>query len=228
MRFLIAPLLLMLGASAPALSAAPVQQANWLNMIASTPQGGVRIGNPAAKVKLVEYGSRSCPICGRFAAESSDLRAKYVASGKVSLEFREFLIHPQDLGGVVIGKCVSDRNFFVVLDAMFANQAELNRRAETIKVSRYDQIAAMPPLKAARAWSDEAGYTDLVRRIGMPEARINACFANPQAIPQLAARMKAATTAGVQGTPTFFLNGKKLDHVYLWSQLEPLLKAAGG
>ena len=225
MRFLVLALLFVLGASAPALSKAPPP--NWLATIASTPEGGVRMGNPAAPVKLVEYGSRSCPVCGRFAAESADLRAKYIASGKVSYEFRDVLIHPQDLGAAIIGKCVSDRNFFVVLDAMYANQAALNHRAETIPVTRYDQIAAMKPLAAARAWSDAAGYTDLVRQAGMPEARIAACFANPQAIPTLGRRLEAAQKAGVDGTPSFFINGRKANAI-LWSQLEPLLKAAGG
>ena len=225
MRFLVLALLFVLGASAPALSKTPPP--DWLTMIASTPEGGVRMGNPAAPVKLVEYGSRSCPVCGRFAAESNDLRTKYVASGKVSYEFRDVLIHPQDLGGVIIGKCVSDRNFFVVLDAMYANQAALNHRAETIPVTRYDQISAMKPLAAARAWSDAAGYTDLVRQAGMPEARIAACFANPQAIPLLGRRLEAAQKAGVDGTPSFFINGRKANAI-LWSQLEPLLKAVGG
>lgn len=227
MRFLVLALLFVLGASAPALSKAPPPP-NWLATIASTPEGGVRMGNPAAPVKLVEYGSRSCPVCGRFANEATDaLRQNYVATGKVSFEYREFLIHPQDIGAVVIGKCVSDRNFFVVLDAMYANQAALNHRAETIPVTRYDQIAAMKPLAAARAWSDAAGYTDLVRQAGMPEARIAACFANPQAIPTLGRRLEAAQKAGVQGTPSFFINGRKANAI-LWSQLEPLLKAAGG
>ena len=227
MRFLVLALFFVLGASAPALSKAPAQT-NWVSVIASTPEGGVRMGNPAAKVKLVEYGSRSCPVCGRFAMESGDLRTKYVASGNVSYEFREYLIHPQDLGASVIGKCVSDRNFFVVLDAMYANQAALNHRADTLRITRIDQITAMPPLQAARAWSDDVGYTDLVRQAGMPEAKINACFSNPQAIPTLARRLEAGSKLGVQGTPTFFINGRKAEGAYLWSQVEPRLQAAGG
>jgi protein-disulfide isomerase len=227
MRFLAFALLFLLGASAPALSKAPPAP-NWLTTIASTPEGGVRMGNPAAKVKLVEYGSRSCPVCGRFAMESGDLRAKYVASGKVSYEFRDFLIHPQDLGATVIGKCVSDRNFFTVLDSMYANQGWFNRKAESLGQARYAEINAMAPPARARAWSDDVGYTELVRQAGMPDARINACFANPQAIPTLARRLEAAAKAGVEGTPSFFINGRKAQGTVLWSQLEPLLQAAGG
>lgn len=229
MRFLVLALLFVLGASAPAISHVPAAKpaVDWTTTFARTPQGGVRMGNPAAPVKLIEYGSRSCPVCGRFAHESGDLRTKYVASGKVSFEFRDYLVHPQDIGGVVIGQCVSDRNFFAVLDQFFANQDYFNQRADTLKISRVDAISAMPPLQRAKAWSDDVGYTDLVRQAGMPEARIKACFANPQAIPTLARQLDLAKSLGVQGTPSFFINGKRANAV-LWSQLEPLLKAAGG
>ncbi len=228
MRFLVLLLLFVLGASAPALSRSPAAAAvDWTTTFARTPEGGVRMGNPAAKVKLVEYGSRSCPVCKRFADEAGELRTRYVASGKVSYEFRDFLVHPQDLGGAVIGQCVSDRNFFAILDQMFANQNDFNNRASTLKISRVDQISAMQPLAAARAWSDDIGYTALVRQAGMPEARIKACFSNPQAIPSLAHQLQAGVKAGVDGTPTFFINGRKISG-FVWSQIEPQLQAAGG
>jgi protein-disulfide isomerase len=225
MRFLTLFLLFILGASAPALSRAPAP--DWVTTFARTPEGGVRMGNPAAKVKLVEYGSRSCPVCKRFADEAGDLRTKYVASGKVSYEFRDFLVHPQDLGGAVIGQCVSDRNFFAVLDSMFANQNWFNNKVQSLGDARIKQISAMQPLAAAKAWSDDVGYTELVRQAGMPEARIKACFANPQAIPSLARQLQAGVKAGVDGTPNFFINGRKVQG-YTWSSVEPALQAAGG
>jgi len=229
MRFLVLALLFVLGASAPALTgatAAPVQT-DWTKTFVRTPEGGVRMGNPAAPVKLVEYGSRSCPVCARFAHESGDLRTKYVASGKVSWEFRDFLVHPQDLGNAVIGRCVSDRNFFSVLDSMFANQSFFNRKADSLGETRHAQLSAMPPAQAAKAWSDEVGYTELVRQAGMPQARINACFADPQGIPSLARMLQAGAKAGVDGTPTFFINGRKVPG-YTWDRIEPALIAAGG
>lgn len=229
MRFLVLALLFVLGASAPALSRAPAAApaVDWTKTFARTPQGGVRMGNPAAPVKLIEYGARSCPTCARFAAEAGDLRTRYVASGKVSYEFRDFLVHAQDLGAAVIGQCVSDRNFFAVLDSMFANQAFFNRKADSLGQARIAEIGALPPLAGAKAWSDEVGYTGLVRQAGMPEARINACFSNPQAIPSLARQLEGGAKLGVQGTPSFFINGKRANAA-LWSQLEPLLQAAGG
>lgn len=209
-----------LGASAP-LTAKPAAT-DWLKVVARTPEGGTRIGNPAAPHKLVEYGSRTCPVCGAFANSSAALRSTYVASGKVSWEFRDFPVHPQDPGVSLIGRCVSPANFFKILDQMYERQSEFNNKAEALSEARIRQLLDMPLLQGARAWSDTLGYTDLVRKAGMPEARIAQCFGKP-ALDSFARVVKAGSTMGVQGTPTFFLNGKQID-VVSWEQLEPYLQ----
>jgi len=209
-----------LGASAP-LSAGPAA-ADWLTVVARTPEGGTRIGNPAAPLKLVEYGSRTCPTCGRFANESGALRSTYVAGGKVSWEFRDFPVHPQDPGVSLIGMCVSPRNFFKILDQMYAGQDAFNRKASMLTDERLRELSEMPLLQGARAWSDTLGYTDLVRRAGMPEARIAQCFGKP-ALDALVAVVEGGSKLGVQGTPTFFLNGRQLNAVS-WAQIEPYLQ----
>jgi len=72
--------------SAPA--AAPVAGAkapagqNWVDVVSKTPEGGYRMGNPDAPVKLVEYGSRSCPHCAAFDAEGfPTLKSGPIAAG---------------------------------------------------------------------------------------------------------------------------------------------------
>ena len=62
-------------------------------VIAATPEGGFRLGNPDAKVKLLEFASLTCPHCGDFhAAAFETIKTKYVASGNVSYEFRNFVL----------------------------------------------------------------------------------------------------------------------------------------
>ena len=228
MRFLVPLLLLVLatlGASAP-VTARPAA-ADWLTTISRTPEGGVRMGNPNAKVKLIEYGSRSCPICGAFAtAGFGPLREKYIATGQVSFEFRDFPVHPQDLGNAVIGRCVSDRNFFVILDLMYARQAEFNAKAMALTPAQNEQIRTATSPRAARMWSDWVGYSQLLRDNGMTQARIDQCFANPQALPSLGKLVDLARTAGAPGTPTFVINGNRAAGVVSWSQLEPWIQAA--
>jgi protein-disulfide isomerase len=220
MRFLALALLFLLGASA-----APAP-ANWLAVSVRTPEG-FRLGNPDAPAKLVEYGSRTCPICGRFYAEGAAGLRRYIASGKVSWEFRDFPVHPQDIAVSTLGMCVSPRNFFDVLDKMYARQNEFNNRAIALGDARWRQLAAMPTLRSNRAISDALGYTALVRQAGMTDARIAQCFNDNAALTAFGERIQAASNIGVNGTPTFFLNGRRLSAIS-WGQLEPELKAVGG
>src|SRR5436309_16013442 len=85
--------------AAPALASAapqrghapPAVHRDWSLVAVRTPEGGVRIGNPAAPVKLVEYGSITCPHCAAFSAEAAAaLRASYVGPGRVSWEYRHY------------------------------------------------------------------------------------------------------------------------------------------
>src|SRR5437868_2177610 len=77
--------------AAPVTAASPPPGKAWVDVVEKTGEGWYRQGNPNAPIKLIEYGSRSCPTCGRFAAEGVEpLRAKYIATGQVSYEFRDF------------------------------------------------------------------------------------------------------------------------------------------
>ncbi|MCB8829698.1 DsbA family protein, partial [Escherichia coli] len=92
--------------------AAPAGQ-HWTDVVAQTKEGYV-MGNPDAPIKLVEYGSRLCPTCGALAREGyQPLTTKYVDSGKVSFEFREFLVHGAlDMPPTLLGNCTSKEAFF--------------------------------------------------------------------------------------------------------------------
>ena len=62
------------------------QQAPWLAQITIAPSGSHIIGNPDAKVKLVEYMSYTCPHCAAFEAESATpLRADFVAAAEKAI-----------------------------------------------------------------------------------------------------------------------------------------------
>src|SRR3546814_14306714 len=84
------------------IAAVPAAQAeaakDWTKTVARTPEGGFRVGNPDAPVKLVEYGSLTCDHCAHFAEEATPkLLGQYVRSGRVSIEFPNLLRHPASL-----------------------------------------------------------------------------------------------------------------------------------
>jgi len=209
------------GATAPA-------KADWLHTVVATPEGGMRMGNPAAPVKLIEYGARTCPICARFSGEGVPaLEKTYIATGKVSWEFRDFPVHGAiDLGPILLGHCVSNAQFFPLLDAMMANQRTLIGRETPIPDADQAMLQKAKPAELATYLAKFYGYLDLVKARGLPEAKARACLASQPGIDAIVKHVQAASQ--ITGTPTFIINGKTADKVYTWDVLEPLIRAALG
>jgi len=209
--------------------AAPRGPVNWVKTIAATPEGGVRMGNPNAPVKLIEYGSRFCPYCRQFHADSmASLRGKYVASGKVSYEFRDFPVHGAlDLAPILIGHCVSTPNYFPLLDQMMADQPKILAHEEDVVRQVQAENPATPTLIAI-SFAEKLGLIDYMAKRGVPAARTRACLASKPGFEALAKRADDANRLyQIHGTPTFIINGKVAQGVGDWAGLEPALKAAG-
>jgi len=232
---LIAGLPLAAGATtkAPVKKAAVTKRApakvNWVAVVAPTPEGGMRMGNPNAKVKLIEYGSRTCPHCALFDKEGLPvLKSGPIAAGKLSYEFRDYPVHGAfDLGPILLGHCVSPAQFFPLLDAMFANQQALTAKAQAAE-AKVQAMTNPTPNQIATVFATDLGYVDFVKRRGLAPARAQTCLAARAGID----RIVAVTNAGekqyaISGTPTFVINGAKADNVYDWAALQPLLAAAG-
>ncbi len=224
----------------PAVQAAPVKKAShakraparpdWVHTVVRTPEGGMRMGNPAAKVKLIEYGARTCPTCAAFAVNGAPLLTKsYVATGQVSFEFRDYPIHGAiDLAPILLGRCVPNRAFFPVLEAMMANQRPLIGRPDEIPQDKQEALQKMSPNAVAAYLGKFYGYTDFLVKAGLPVARAKACLADRKALDAITAQAAAGNEAyGVSGTPTFIVNGVVADKVLDWAGLEPVLRAAG-
>ena len=65
----------------PVAAVAPPAGKAWTDVVKATPEGGMVMGNPAAPIKLVEYGSLSCPHCAKFAAAAADGKGGCVWNG---------------------------------------------------------------------------------------------------------------------------------------------------
>src|SRR4051794_34300657 len=64
-----------------------VKKTDWARTVVATPAGGFRMGNAAAKVRLVEYGSLACPHCRHFEETGyKPLVDQYVRTGRASYE----------------------------------------------------------------------------------------------------------------------------------------------
>lgn len=205
---------------------------DWTQMTQETPEGGFRMGNPDAPVKLIEYASISCGGCAAFAATGSEpLRERYVRSGQVSWEYRPFIIFPTDPGIFMLLRCQGAAPFFRLTDELYATQREWLGRAQ----ENAAQAQALPPQQQVPALVRAAGVDQYFRQRGMPEARVNSCLADQGALQTLVANsQRYSEEDGVSSTPTFHINGEEVDGVSAWQSpnasqsLEVRLRAAIG
>jgi protein-disulfide isomerase len=214
-------------------AAKPAAAPNWVTTVSITPQGGYRQGNPEAPVKLVEYGSRGCPTCGRFAEEGVPaLRRDFIATGKVSYEYRDYLIHgAPDLSAALLNQCVPTARFFPVLDALYANQRQFEDKLIALEKTQPKQLEAwqkLPPPQMATRFAEAMGLIAFMKTQGLAEAQARKCLADPALIARIAkTNADAVKVYQVDSTPSFIINGRKM-RAFTWDRLLPELWANGG
>lgn len=218
------------GAPAAPVAAAPAPAGqSWTETVTRTAEGYM-MGNPNAPIKLVEYGARTCPTCAAFAHDGfGPLTQNYVASGKVSFEFRDFMVHgPSDIALALVGTCGSDATFFPILEQQYANQEQFLNRLQALTPAQQQALQGQSPGRQAAALAEAMGAIDFVKARGVAEPQARACLADQA---KFAAIIKPTETAGaagtVTGTPTFLINGEVVPNTLSWAQLEPALKRAG-
>jgi protein-disulfide isomerase len=229
----IAGVLLLPSAAVPAKAAAkpPAKAAaatDWTKTFAVTPAGGFRVGNPKAKVALVEYGSLTCPHCQHFAETAlKPLFQDYIRTGKASYEFRSFILNGPDLAATLVARCSGPSHFFPMAEALYATQPVWLGRMDSLTQADKDKLKKLPEADILVALAKVTGIIPVAAAKGIPPARAQACLRDSAATKKLAQMYQAAQDSGIKGTPTFFVNGKPAEAMD-WATLEPYLKAAGG
>ncbi len=219
-------------ASAPSAPVAAVKApagTEWTTTVTETPDGGYLMGNPNAAIKLIEYGSRTCPHCGKFAAESAGKLQAYVATGKVSYEFRDFPIHSPDVAAILLGRCAGPKPYFDILEQTFAAQAQVLPKLEQLPADLQAKIQGTNDSNlAAVIWADYLGYGEFMQQRGVTADQVKACLADKATVQKMDGWIKNADKQyQITGTPTFILNGNVLPNVNEWPGVEAALKAAG-
>jgi protein-disulfide isomerase len=201
---------------------------NWTETVAKTEEGFI-VGNPAAPIKLVEYGARLCPGCKQFAETGFEpLMKTYVSTGKVSFEFRDFIIHgPAELGLALIGQCGDTSTYFPVLEQMYRNQDAMNQALMGVPPQQQQALQSGPPAQIITGWTRAIGGIDFMKQRGLAEPKALQCLSDQARIDAITAiTQKRGADGTVSSTPTLLLNGNKLESVG-WTDVEKALKAAG-
>ncbi len=211
--------------AAPTGKAAAPSARDWTRTVAVTPEGGFRMGNPAAPVKLVEYGSLTCSHCADFNAAAKDRIAAQVRSGKLSFEFRTFVLNGVDVAATLLAHCAGPERFFPLTETLFRSQGQWLGKAAGLTDAQKAQIQAAPEQQRVGRIADLIGLTQIAASQGVAPARGKQCLADPAALKRIENIHRGGTGLGIQGTPTFLVNGRKVDAAD-WAGLEPLLTGA--
>jgi protein-disulfide isomerase len=206
---------------------APPAGAQWADTVTVTPEGGYQIGNPDAPLKLVEYASHTCGACAGFAATGKPvLKDKYVSTGVVSFELRNLVRDPIDLSIATLVRCGAKENMQPLSDQAWASLEEIFGAVQANQ-SLYEAAANQPVNQRFVSIAQAAGLIDFFAARGLSADQSRACLADTAKVQAIAdASNQQSEDLKITGTPSFLLNGKKLD-VTQWAQLEPLLRNAG-
>ena len=202
---------------------------DWTQRIEQTPEGGFRMGDPDAPVKLVEYLSLTCQECARLTAEGGQrLFQYYVREGRVSVEYRNFTLNAYDMAAAFISRCASPREYFNMTHHLLGHQPQWLGRMQALSDAQRAELRAMTPIQAMQRIAEMLGLNAIAARYGITPAQQRACLADQAGLDRIGQVMEAAGSQHqVAETPTFLINGVK-QNAGNWAQLEPLLRAAVG
>ena len=206
---------------------APSGARDWTRAFSVTPEGGFRMGNPKAKITVVEYGSLTCPHCRHFAETAvKPLIEQYVRTGKASYEYRSFVLNGIDLAATLVARCGGPAHFFPMASQLYATQPTWVGKVGDLSREQQEKLDALPQGQLMLAIAKVTGLLPIAAAQGIPRPKAEACLKDEGAANGLMKMEQAGTSLGVEGTPTFFVNGKKVP-AYDWTSLQPFLKGAG-
>jgi protein-disulfide isomerase len=149
--------------------------------------GEMALGSETAKVIIVEYASASCPHCAAFHNEVFEqLKKEYIDTGKVRFLFREFPHNNPGLAAFMIARCAPKEKYFPLMDAIFKTQAEWMK-------------------------SPQDGLFRIAQQAGFTKQAFEECLRNETVARGILDVRSKAETFGVEGIPTFFINGERYD-----------------
>jgi len=214
-------------AAAPANAVAAPASAPWTETAVKTEAGGFLLGNPDAKVKLIEYGALSCSHCADFAEKSNEPMKALIAKGTLSYEFRPFLLNVLDMPAFLLARCNGPVPFFPIAEQIFAAQPQWMAHAQQITPAEQQSWAGMKPEQISPRVAAILQLDTFVAQRGLAADKAKACLTDAAAIKELETIRDAGIKEfNITGTPTLIVNGKS-ENVGTWKDLEPILRAQG-
>ncbi len=160
-------------------------------------------GPESAKVTIVEYASMTCGHCMAFHTNVyPELKKKYVDTGKVRFVFREFPLDPRAFAASMLARCAGTDKAPALITALFERQEQ------------WAFVRENPTPK----------LFEIAKQAGFTQESFDKCLTDQKLLDQLtAARARADDVFGINATPTFFINGKRLQAAPTLEEFEKVL-----
>ena len=143
------------------------------------------IGNPDAPIKIVEYSSLTCGHCGAFHTETlPGLKEKYIDSGQLYMEFREYPLNKTALDASKILRCIPEEQYYNFMNLLFQTQSDWAFKGDHVMNLRQNAKLA-----------------------GMSDQMFDACIEDETLERAIAEGVKLASEKwNIRSTPTFIVN----------------------
>ena len=199
-------------------------RANWDTVVVET-EAGHRVGNPDAKVKLIEFFSYTCPHCAEFAQQGDGpIKLAYLAPGRMNVEYRHLIRDPVDLTVGLLVNCGAASKFPGNHDAFILGQQRWIgplARPSQAQTTRWRTAGAA----GRRAIAADFGLYAIRERRGYRPTDADRCLADEDMANKLAqVSAREWDRPGIDATPSFAINGIVMPGTHTWSALERQLR----
>jgi protein-disulfide isomerase len=164
-------------------------------------------GPANAPVKIVEYSDFGCTYCRQFALnQGKQLQQEYEKSGKVRFDYRSFIIEgPSTRDAANAAYCAAEQGrFWDYSDVLFNKSG-----------------TGQPQVVFAKSALKNYGA-----QLSLDTAKFNTCVDSGQYLPEVQSQHNEGTARGVSATPTFFINGKKIEGAAPYAEFKATVDAA--
>jgi len=171
------------------------------------------LGSKSAKVTMVEFSDFQCPFCVKFFKETyGQIKSKYIDTGKVKLVFRHYPLpfHQNAQKAAEAAECANRQGkFFEYHDLLFENSQSDGSGLAIADLKKY---------------ADQLGLNK--GTLGFGKDKFNQCLDKGEAAETVKKDVSDAQSAGISGTPSFFVNGKKIVGAQPFSSFEQAIEEA--
>lgn len=172
-------------------------------LMVAGPLGDLTLGDKNAPITVIEYASLTCSHCADFAAHTfPQLEKNYIDTGKVYYILRDFPFDPIATAAFMLSHCAGPERYFGFVKVLFSEQEKW--------------AFTQTPMEDLKSFARQGGFS---------EEAFDACMKDQKIFEHVKFNaLRGAKTFGVKSTPTFFINGEKIEGALPWDEFETILK----